>query len=407
MNIMLPFIHIGFVIRFPERLFILLLLLLVAALLGYDMYRRRKIFFLPWYEIRLSSSILPGWRKRFFWWFFASIAFALLVFVFSAVEKRVVEYDPVYGHVRITFFYDDSLSVWFADEKPNRMEVQKQIVREMVKSLQEDPELRGRYSMAIIPFAGSASYLFLPFTTSYDEFFAALDEISPETVTAGGTSILAALLGYTELLFQYPSPGGEITTEIVFLVSDGGKEEGHGGEPRFFPEAIRNAERAAHPVSLFDDKPNPKTIIINTIGVGKFEDRLHDGKMVRIAVPTKLVVRDKAGSFIRFLRKDDKNPASPALSSELDEEILQYVAKLGGGVYMHAVNREQILSGFKKSILTHRKKIAEIPRDRYEPVAHWFLVLAFILLFFLFGYANWMKRLVTYIAKLPMRKVSR
>ncbi len=393
MNVVLPFLDLEVAVRHPERLTVLFLLALLAFGLWVDSRARAHALEKPWLVIRVPVAMLPGLWRRFFWWSGACLSIVFFVVAWTVVEKRIMEYDPVYGHMRITLIPDNSLSAYYADEVPNRMELEKEMMRDMVNILWTDHGLKGRYSIAIIPFAGSANHLFAPFSTSREEILAAIDELNPETVTTAGTSLLNAIFGYEELLWRYPPAGGEGTTEIAFLISDGGREEGRGGERRELPAAMQRAMEAA---SL-----GGGSLVFNTIGIGKFEERFVDGEFRRVPVPAKLAVRDKDGKFANFLRKDDKDPRSPVLVSELDEEILKYLALLGGGDYTHAADKNKVLTAFKETVLKYRKKVNEVPRPRYEPISHWFAVPAFLLLFFLFGCANWLIRL----GRLSIRKI--
>lgn len=388
MNVVLPFLDLEVVVRHPGRLIFLLVMVLLAVVLMVDSRARARALEKPWFVIRVPVAMLPGFWRRFFWWSGAGLAIVFFVVAWTVVERRIVEYDPVYGHMRITLILDNSFSVYYADEIPNRMELEKEMMRDMVNILWTDPGLKGRYSIAIIPFAGSANHLFAPFSTSREEILAATDELNPETVTTPGTSLLNAVFGYEELLLRHLPPGGEETTEVAFLISDGGKEEGRGGERRDLPAAISKLKEAS---SVGGGK-----LILSTVGIGKFREEFAEGSPVpkRVPIPAKLVVRDKDGKFVKFLRKDDKDPRSPVLESGLDEEILEYLASLGGGSYIHAANKDKILAAFKDTVLKYRKKVNEVPRPRYEPISRWLIIPGFLFLFLLFGCANWMVRLV-------------
>jgi len=305
-------------------------------------------------------------------------------------ERKFVDKEKVYGQLRLTFIFDVSLSMVRAEDvKPNRMRAAKDMIIGFVDMLMHDQEIQGRYQLALIPFAGTAQPLFSTFTISREEFLANVEDINERTISRQGTSVLAALLAYRSLLSLHPAREG--TTDIAILISDGGQEEGREGEKNFFPGVINDIREIIRTNTIKGTRIPFWHFTISTIGIGKVEV---DEKGKRMAKPTELIIRDGAGNFLDFYREDLKNSQSPALKSRLDEETLMEIARLGGGSYYHFSDAETLANAFRKLILAHRILVDEISTFRYEPILPWFLVPAFILWYVLFGFGDWIKKII-------------
>ncbi len=393
MTVALPY-GIGIVFRHPERLWLAVIVALLLIVACYEAGQRKRMLRDPWIVLHKAVLIMPSFARRIAWWFFASIAFALMIACLAVPERKLTDTEKVYAGLRITFLFDDSLSMFYGEDvKPNRMRAAKDIVAAFVEMLGRDPDLKGRYSLAIIPFAGTAQPFFLTFTTSREEFFSALEEMNEHTVSRQGTSVLSALLAYRSLLKWYPPR--ETTTDVAIMLSDGGKEEGKQGEKKFFPAAINSIRDAIKENQADGKKTFLWDFVLYTVGIGRVD---HDEKGRRIVKSTELIIRDSAGNFIDFYREDANNPQSHILTSQLDEEILLEVARLGGGTYYHFSDAKRITGAFRDVVRTHRHVADEISHPRYEPILHWFLVPAFVLWYVLFGFGDWIYLIIRAIA---------
>lgn len=380
------------VFRYPERLWVAVLVVFLLLLAWQEMKRRRIVLQDPWLTLHLPFSSLSSSGKKIIWWLMASVALCCMVAAFAVPERKSVDKEKVYGQLRLTFIFDVSISMVRAEDvKPNRMRGAKDMIIGFLDMLAHDQELQGRYQLALIPFAGTAQSLFLTFTASREEFLANLEEINERTISRQGTSVLAALLGYQSLLSRHPPR--EETTDIAILISDGGKEEGREGEKNFFPAVINDIREGIRTYTARNTKIHSWHFIISTIGIGNVEI---DKTGKRIAKPVELIIRDSGGNFIDFYREDSKNPQSPALKSRLDEEILMDIARLGGGSYYHFSDTQTLVNAFRELMLTHRILVDEIPRYRLEPILSWFLVPAFALWYVLFGFSDWITRMAHY-----------
>lgn len=381
---------IQIVFRYPERLWaagLIVFLLLLACL---EIKRRRIVLRDPWLALHLPLSSLSSFGKKIIWWLAASAALCCMVAAFAIPERKIITKEKVYGQMRLTFIFDVSLSMVRAEDvKPNRMRAAKDMIIGFLDMLAHDQELQGRYQLALIPFAGTAQPLFLTFTASREEFLANLEEINERTISLQGTSVLAALLGYESLLSRYPPR--EETTDIAILISDGGQEEGREGEKKFFPAVINDIREVVRMYTAKNIKIHSWQFMVSTIGIGKVEiDKI--GK--RIAKPVELIIRDSGGNFDSFYREDSKNPQSPVLTSRLDEETLMEIARLGGGSYYHFSDIQTLAHAFRELILAHRMLVDEIPRYQFEPMIQWFLVPALVLWYVLFGFGDWIKKII-------------
>lgn len=391
----LEFYGIDLVFRYPARIWFSLLIFIIWILALGESLRRRKVLKDPSYNTLMPVAKFPSWRRRVIRWLFWSLAIFLAVVALMVPEKRSVDSDRVFEGVRITFIFDSSDSMPKAEDvKPNRLIAGKELVKDMVGVLTKDPQLKGRYFLALIPFAGSGQPFFVPFTTSREEFLSSLEEIDEKTVTKQGTSLWAGIKSFEELLFWYRPR--QDTVDIAFVISDGGKEEGREGERKMLPEAFRDLNFLTKNTGNFlGGKEEVRSVInwkavINTIGVGAVEV---DTRSIRTAKLTELVIRDKSGNFMGFYRLDPNNPKSEVIKSRLDEEILQFVASLGGGEYNHFAERVKIQDLLRKLVLPHRRILDEISYPSYEPMFSLFLVPALVIFYFLFGYGGWILRM--------------
>lgn len=378
--------------RYPERLWTLVLIVFVLLLAWQEMKRRRAALRDPGLQLHLPVSSFPSFGKKIAWWLLASIALGFMIAAFAIPERKLIDKENVYGRLRLTFLFDSSISMARAEDViPNRMRAAKDTIAAFVDILMHDPELHGRYSLALIPFAGTAQPFFLTFTTSREEFLASLEEINERTISRQGTSVLAALLAYRLLLRHYPAR--EETTDVAILISDGGQEEGKEGESNFFPFVIRDIDDITKNYITKSAKAMQWHFTISTVGIGSV--RVNE-KGLRIANPAELIIRDSTGNFVDFYREDPKNSQSAVLTSRLDEEILMEVARLGKGMYYHFSDRQKMAHAFRELVLAHRIIVDEVFFIRYEPIWQWFLIPALACWYILFGFSDWMRQMVRY-----------
>ncbi len=205
---------------------------------------------------------------------------------------------------------DTSKSMLATDIKPNRLERVKLAIKDFLDKLNGD-------KVGLIAFSGS-SFLQCPLTLDYNAFSLTLDSLSFETIPRGGTAIGESIATAMKA-FQ---SGGSTGTKSLILITDG---ENHEGDP--LPLAARAAKDG---------------IQVYTIGIGSPEGELiviPDGKGNRS------YLKDKQGNVVK---------------SKLNEEMLQQIAKAGGGAYYHATDISMGLDEL------YRQKIAKSNKAEFN-----------------------------------------
>ena len=381
----------------PEYFWVLTgLIPLILFLFAYTQYSSQKVLMQPWFKLHMPGSHIPTIKHSLRACLLTISAAALLVGAWAEPERIIFDKEPIYGRVRITFLLDTSLSMKYGhDLKPDRLTKAKQVITESTNQLWYDPELSGKYSLSLIPFAGAGIPLYTSFTTSKDGFTSLMQHVDEKTITTAGTNLYAALRAYKSLLDSYPVKDDK-TINIAILISDGGKDEARAQEPSRIIKII---------------KALPPRTVINTVGIGskKFDTRCLRRKKEKqkeplsarqrdscsSVVPVSLIVEDKDGNVIDFLRKNPNDDESPILRSELDEQILKDIVNVygGGGVYAFFENRESFDAILKETILTHRILAGYSEEVRYEPAAIWFLIPALLIIAWYSGNIGWCTRL--------------
>lgn len=202
---------------------------------------------------------------------------------------------------------DTSKSMLAEDVKPNRLERSKLAVRDLIRKLRGD-------RVGLIAFSGSA-FLQCPLTVDYSGFLLSLDDLSPDTIPRGGTSITSAI---RVALDSYE--GGMKKYKVLVIITDG---EDHEGTPL---DLAKEAQE--------------KGIKIFTIGIGTREGEL-------------IPVTDASGNRV-FLKDRNGN----VVKTRLDEETLQKIALQTGGSYVKSTTAEFGLE------LIYDEKLSKIePRD--------------------------------------------
>lgn len=118
----------------------------------------------------------------------------------------------------VIFLLDVSRSMLANDVAPNRLERAKLWIDDLVGELRGD-------QFALVAFAGSSTVV-SPLTSDRAFFRMALEEVSPDSVTRGGTNIGDAIRKTTELLVPPGVEGGDgrVLHDII-LITDGEDQE--------------------------------------------------------------------------------------------------------------------------------------------------------------------------------------
>lgn len=248
----------------------------------------------------------------------------------SRPQWGVVLEKREYTGLNIMFAIDTSKSMLANDVRPNRLELAKISIQELLKSLSGN-------QVGLIAFAGSA-FLQCPSTADYEAFKLSLQALDTNIIPKGGTDLSAAM-ELAEATFDPQSHYKQ-----VILLTDGENLSG---------DAIATAK-----------KMSQKGIVIHTVGIGSTQ-----GSPISITNE-------------RGLNEYMKDKNGQTIFTKLDEETLKQISTITQGFYMPLGNAGQGLQKIYQSALKNLPKenfesTEEIPQERYA----WFA--GFALIFFI------------------------
>ena len=209
--------------------------------------------------------------------------------------------------VDIIIALDCSKSMLARDIKPSRLQRAKREIVDLINMLEGD-------RVGLVIFAG-VSFLQCPLTLDYEAFYIFLDSISPDNIPLGGTNLYEALKT-SKGAFKTK----DITEKAIILITDGEMTEGE------------NIDEVAK--KLMEDN-----IKVFTIGVGNKE-----------GVP----ILDKNGGF-------KKDSDGNVVLTKIDEEVLQRISAITGGVYVRSVAGDMDLDSIYKKEIRGKMK-----REKFE-----------------------------------------
>jgi Ca-activated chloride channel family protein len=192
----------------------------------------------------------------------------------------------------VVLVLDASNSMRVADVAPDRLEVERRAARRLLDALEGE-------RVGMVVFAGRG-YPLSPLTSDFGALDLYLDNLSPDIVTQGGTSVSAALRQAQALLVGGAGGGGR--SGSVVLLSDGDALEERAA-------VLDEARRAAR-----------LGITLHTLGAGTPAGG---------PVPD---VDPETGRRRGFKRE----PTGEVAVSRLDETLLREAARLTGGIYRPA-----------------------------------------------------------------------
>lgn len=127
-------------------------------------------------------------------------------------QKLLKEKEVEVKGNNIYILVDTSLSMLTEDVYPNRLELGKKVIKEVLIGMKGD-------KIGIIPFSDSA-YIQMPLTEDYSIVENYLNAIDTNLISGGGTNILEALVIANK---SFEEIGGE--RKIILIVSDGGEKD--------------------------------------------------------------------------------------------------------------------------------------------------------------------------------------
>jgi Ca-activated chloride channel family protein len=278
--------------------------------------------------IKLTETISI---KKIVWKFifqFLAFIFLILAIINPQIGTKLEEVKTKGSEIIICL--DVSNSMLAQDLQPNRLEMAKRALSQLVDKLRGD-------KIGIIIFAGKA-YTQLPITSDYAAAKMFLRTINTNLVATQGTAIGSAIETAVES-FNFNNPSGK----AIIIISDGENHE---------DDAISATQEATS-----------KNIVVHTIGFGS-----------PAGTPIPIYKLGKQAGF-----RTDKE--GNTIITKLNETMLQEIANAGNGTYIRANNSNAGLLNILEEIQKLEKSelgstMYTDYEDRYQ------LFLAFAILFF-------------------------
>jgi Ca-activated chloride channel family protein len=262
------------------------LVLVLAYLIGLRLKNRAMNRF---GEAAMLPGMVPGvssWRTTTrFLLLRHGLGLAIIALAGPQMGTRVEEVKA--KGVDVVVALDVSNSMMAEDLKPNRMEVAKRALAQLIDRMHGD-------RLGIVVFAGQA-YTQLPITADRSAAKLFLGSLGPNMVQRQGTAIGTAIEQATRSFGADAAKG-----KTIIVISDG---------ESFEDDGVTAAKEAAE-----------KGIIVNTIGMGSPQ-----GSPIPVRV---------SGSVVGF--KKDKD--GQTVMTKLDEGMLSRIAEAGNGEYVHATS---------------------------------------------------------------------
>ena len=308
----------------PHYLWLLILIPVLLVFFIYTQYKRKKDL-ATYGNPRLLGALMPdvAYGKQRLKFYLQLISIALIVFVIAGPQFGSKLETVKKQGVEIMVALDVSNSMLAEDIAPNRLEKAKQMLSRLVDKLRDD-------KVGLIVFAGDA-FTQLPITNDYVSAKMFMSSISPEMVSAQGTSIGAAI----NLAVRSFTPN-ESSDKGIIVITDGENHEGNAVE----------AAQAAY----------EKGIRVNVIGIGGINGS---------------PVPDGRNGF----RKDR---SGNTVVSKLNETMAKEIAAAGHGIYARADNTNAALNALVAAV--EDMNATELESRVYSDYDDKFYVLAWILI---------------------------
>ena len=262
-----------------------------------------------------------------------TIFFCLIFLVLAMINPQMgtkMETFKRFG-VDIVFAVDVSRSMLAEDIVPNRLEKSKQLVNQIINTLNGD-------RIGIVAYAGKA-FPQLPITTDYSSGKMFLQSMNTDMISSQGTAIDEAI----QLATNYYDDESKIE-RILIIISDG---EDHNDV------SVDMAKIASE-----------KGIIIYTIGVGK-----EKGAPIPI----------KKNGIIQSYKKDNKGEV---VITKLNRQVLVDIANQTGGEFIDGTETKFVVNRIGEILKETEKKEFESKKfSEYKDQFQWFLAIGLLLLF--------------------------
>lgn len=268
----------------PEYLWLLWLLVVVAAMRYYSLWRRARLL-AKIGDKSLVRQLMPdvsAMRRRVKFWLMM-VALVLLIVVLARPQMGSKISNDKRNGIETIICLDISNSMLAEDVAPSRLDKSKMLVENLVDNFTDD-------KIGLVVFAGDA-FVQLPITSDYVSAKMFLQGANPSLITTQGTDIARAITLASNSFTQQQGVG-----KAIILITDGEDHEGGAME----------AAKAAH----------KKGVNVFILGIGST-------KGAPIPLGGGEYIKDNTGSVVM---------------TSLNEEMCREVAKAGSGTYIHVDN---------------------------------------------------------------------
>ena len=289
-------------------------------------------------DILQSFSRIPNTMQNIMKGLMVSISFCGLCMVLIGPKWQTIEeYQEMEG-MEIVFVLDVSLSMLAEDVNPNRLQRAKIEMESLIKGLEND-------YLGLVVFAGRAFSMLPYLTTDYDSIYLRILRMINENYsrfvpygTNVGNALLLAIESFSE----------EEREKVIIFLTDG-------------EEQLSVRSQVAEAVKMLMER---KDISVYLIGIGD--------PLKASPIPKK----DKNGHVTGFEIDFEDN----TIMTKPDPELLQEIADVTGGTYIHDATGDELKSIFEGVIADHRKVLGTKTRNTVKDVSQYFLGAALLLL---------------------------
>ena len=311
----------------PKIGILFLVLYLLACFLCWKSRKTEKALLQTW-------GVLPNMRQKRYgkaWQWVRKCLFRLGFICLGLALAR-----PQWGFItekrqqaglNVVFAIDTSKSMLANDVRPNRLELAKMSIEELLKSLKGN-------QVGLIAFAGSA-FLQCPSTGDYGAFKLALQSLDTDIIPKGGTNLSEAM-ELAATIFDETA-----RYKQIILLTDGENLSG---------DALKCAQKMAQ-----------LGITIHTVGIGS-------------ATGAPIGITNDRG-LTEYL----KDETGKTVITRLDEATLQHIAQITRGFYVPLGNAGEGLKQIYNTAIKHLpnenfESVEKVPVERYT----WFASLALL-----------------------------
>jgi len=289
-------------------------------------------------DILQSFSRIPNTTQNIMKGLMVSISFCGLCMVLIGPKWQTIEeYQEMEG-MEIVFVLDVSLSMLAEDVNPNRLQRAKIEMESLIKGLEND-------YLGLVVFAGRAFSMLPYLTTDYDSIYLRILRMINENYsrfvpygTNVGNALLLAIESFSE----------EEREKVIIFLTDG-------------EEQLSVRSQVAEAVKMLMER---KDISVYLIGIGD--------PLKASPIPKK----DKNGHVTGFEIDFEDN----TIMTKPDPELLQEIADVTCGTYIHDATGDELKSIFEGVISDHRKVLGTKTRNTVKDVSQYFLGAALLLL---------------------------